>query len=327
MMLCPVRSMLCVCLLGVFLFLSASVAATPCHGTFPNPITDICWRCIFPIRIGPIQISFGMEDSGDVPPLLCFCPGPIVPRIGIGISFWEPARAAEVVRAPFCSPLLGGVQLADIGPHGTSNASEGDGFYHVHWYSYPLLAWVGLLADLSCQQESDGLDMIYATELDPLWQDDELAFLLNPEAVLFANPVAQAACAADCAAATIGFPLDQLFWCGGCQGSMYPLSGSVAHHSGGVDTSLLLTQRMAAKLHRQGAARDTSTRAALCRPPLQLVLRKGQYKTQMVYPRPQTDTAHPFGRISQPWGAGREYPVRGEDWAYVIFRRRLCCAL
>jgi conjugal transfer pilus assembly protein TraU len=68
--------------------------------------------------------------------------------------------------------------------------------------------------------------------------------------VLFANPLAQISCAADCAAASAGLPLDSLFWCGGCQGSLYPFTGTVANHSGGVQASLLLSERMIAKLHR-----------------------------------------------------------------------------
>ena len=55
-----------------------------------------------------------------------------------------------------------------------------------------------------------------------MWHDDETAFFLNPEAAIFGNPIAQASCATDSIAATAGFPIDALFWCAGCQGSMYP---------------------------------------------------------------------------------------------------------
>ena len=319
----------CVLILALILPVAGSAAA--CHGRFPNPLTDVCWRCIFPIHIGPARISMGMEDAGAAPPLICTCPAPppLFVRFGLGVSFWEPARVAEVVRTPFCAPLLGGVELADLStvPAGTGHAGPagGEAYYHVHWYAFPVLAWMNLLTDLACQDQG-GFDLLYLTELDPLWQDDELSFLLNPEAALFANPAAQAACAADCLAASAGFPLDNLFWCAGCQGSMYPLVGSTAHNTGGIDTSLLLTQRMASKLHRQLVARDTSTSAALCGPVPQPIMRKGQYKTQLLYPRPRPHDAQPLGRLSQPWGAGGEYPVRGEDWAYLIFRKRTCCA-
>mgnify|MGYP001583439016 CR=1 FL=1 len=42
---------------------------------------------------------------------------------------------------------------------------------------------------------------MYFTEVAPLWNDDELTSYINPEAVVFGNPIAQALCSADCAAA------------------------------------------------------------------------------------------------------------------------------
>jgi conjugal transfer pilus assembly protein TraU len=46
-----------------------------------------------------------------------------------------------------------------------------------------------------------------------------LGFLQNPEAFLFGNLIAQAACAADSLATLTGLPLDSLFWCAGAQGA------------------------------------------------------------------------------------------------------------
>jgi len=34
----------------------------------------------------------------------------------------------------------------------------------------------------------------------------------------------------------------------------------------------------------------------------------------------------PFGRTTMVWGAGKEFPVRGEDFAFMLFRKRNCCA-
>lgn len=324
------RSMLLLVVLAASLASLPVQAEPPCHGKFPNPFTDICWKCVFPISIGPLKVDMGMEDAGDEVPLICTCPAPppLFVRIGLGVGFWEPARVAEVVRTPFCSTLLGGVRLGSLPAPagGNTNASENeDAFYHVHWYIYPLLAWMNLLTELACVTP-ESFDLLYLTEFDPLWEDDELAFLINPEAALFANTAAQAACAADCAAASAGFPIDSLFWCAGCQGSMYPVDGNVKHHTGGVDSSLLLVQRMAAKLHRQFIARDTSSRDAMCMPLPLPILRKTQYKTQILYPTPYPANAQPFGRVTMPYGAGREYPVKGEDWAYLIWRKKACCA-
>ena len=95
------------------------------------------------------------------------------------------------------------------------------------------------------------------SEYDPTYKND--ANFLNPEVYLFASPIAQVACTADCVAATTRLPFDGLFWCAGCLGSIYPFSGNVASHVGGVQASSLLSIRALAKLHRTGLAQKTST--------------------------------------------------------------------
>ena len=47
-----------------------------------------------------------------------------------------------------------------------------------------------VVTDFPCL-ERGSFDLAYLTEVDPLWNDDELTLiLLNPDAVLFANPIA-----------------------------------------------------------------------------------------------------------------------------------------
>ncbi len=304
-----------------------------CSGRFVNPITDICWSCLFPISIGPVKVSGGGRDDtpnpGQIP---CTCPRP--PYLGIPVGFWEPARLVDVTRVPFCMVSMGGVKLGNshlnYGIHSVNGESRAQhSFYQVHWYVYPVIYWLELLVDFLCL-EQQSFDVAYITELDPLWNADELSFILNPEAVLFGNPLAQAACAADCATATAGFSLDSLFWCGGCQGSLYPFTGNNAAHNGGVQASLLMVGRMMAKLHRELLLWGTSGQEALCQKVLLPIIKKSQYKTQMTYPRPTTRgpmACNPLGRTEVIWGAGREFPYKGEDFGYLIWRKRNCCAI
>jgi conjugal transfer pilus assembly protein TraU len=227
---------------------------------------------------------------------------------------------------------MGGLKLGNsihhYGIHGArGEARAQNSFYHVHWYVYPVIYWLELLVDFVCL-EQQSFDVAYLTEFDPLWDDDELSFILNPEAVVFANPLAQAACAADCAAASSGFPLDALFWCGGCQGSLYPFTGNNAAHNSGVQSSLLMVQRMMAKLHRELLLWGTIGKEGLCQKYPMPTIKKSQYKTQMTYPRPTTRgpmACNPLGRTEVFWGAGREFPYKGEDFGYLIWRKRNCC--
>ncbi len=312
----------------------ARAEAFSCAGRVPNPVTDIAWLSIFPIKIGPTTVaSFGQEDIGTNPPAVCACPIPVPPfvRIGLGISFWEPARAAEVTTTPFCSPMLGGAILGAGGAlikrgAAKTETDQRNSFYHIHWFLFPLTNWMSILSSLSCVTW-ESFDLAMLSEFEPTWQDDELAMITSPEAALFTNPVAQAACAADCVAATIGFPLTELFWCDGCQGPLYPLSGNVANHESGVQASLLATFRMHSLLHRVGVAFDMNSSATMCLPLPLPIINKRSYKTQMMYPIPNIEGAHPYGRTEALWSAGKEYPALGEDFSYLIWRRRLCCAL
>ena len=42
-------------LLAFALSLRAEAAPT-CHGKFVNPITDVCWSCLFPLSVGGLKI-------------------------------------------------------------------------------------------------------------------------------------------------------------------------------------------------------------------------------------------------------------------------------
>ena len=319
----------------VLLCCTSRAYAGKCTGKFINPITDICWKCIFPITIGGINVTGKGEDTPNSKNLICSCrkPGVPVPVPGIPVSFWEPVRLVDVTRTPYCLVNMGGLQVASQKLKGAGSVSvKGNkhglkrSFYQVHWYVYPVIYWLELLTDFVCLEKSS-FDVAYMTELDPLWNDDETSFILNPEAALFSNPVTQAACAADCTAATTGFPLDTMFWCSGCQGSIYPFTGSVSNHVGGVQASLLLVSRMMAKLHREGLLWGYAGVDGLCGKYPMPIIKKSQYKQQMTFPIPSTDRCDPIGRSEVLWGAGKEFPSGGEDFGYLIWRKRNCCLL
>ncbi len=97
------------------------------------------------------------------------------------------------------------------------------------WGQSVAAADLGTWGDL-CLEGGD-LDIAYLSEIDPTWTDSSLTTILNPEAVIFANPIAQGACAADAIASAFNMPLDVLFWCAGSQGSMYPFNGWVSSRS------------------------------------------------------------------------------------------------
>jgi conjugal transfer pilus assembly protein TraU len=315
---------------------STSTATATCVGKFPNPINDICWRCMLPLSIGTFSIA-NTGSQRDIPnpaSPVCICPG-YPPRVGLSLGFWEPVKMLETPRRPWCFPLLGGLQITGTKapqhgrltrPTGTNN----NVFYQVHDYTFPILYALGVANGHPCLIQS-AIDLGFVTELDPSWNDPSMSAIFNGEAVLFSNPITIAACAADCVAATVDFPIQALFWCAGCQGSGYPQQGNISHHNGGVDSSLLLSQRLIAKLHKFGLAwAYHSESVALCAPEIKNIIDRRAYKTQMLYPIPNTNTVsgkccQPLGATSATWRAAKEYPIKGEDFGYLVFRKRNCC--
>ena len=166
------------------------------------------------------------------------------------------------------------------------------------------------------------------TELDPLWDDSMSSFLLNPDVTLFSNPIAVGACSLDCVSSTVDLPINTLYWCAGCAGSLFPLTGWVNAHITDEQAFSLLTQRFTLKLHREGLLWRQWGKDGQCGPQLELLMSKDVYRTQMVWPSRQTQ-----GTCCRPFGAttaldalgGTTPPVKGEDASFLIWRRRDCC--
>jgi len=319
------------------LVLPTAQAAGTCQGAIPNPVTDVCWSCMLPLTIGSVPVNgAGQEDLPNPGETLCQCGSYPFVKYGVWIGFWEPARVVEVTRTPWCFPALGGLQLAGTGAPAQPAVSYGGigrrasqgSFYHAHWYRHPLLAWMGML-DTSCAEKGGGAPS-YVTELDPAWNDPELAQILHPEVFLAAAPQAQAACALDCAAANSGFGLPAMSWCAGCQGSSFPWTGHVQSHVGGIEAGALLLQRYAMKIHRTLAELAGHGRAGRCGHYPHPQLDKRIYKATLLWPQPQAGQpgarcCQPLGRSTQLWAAGRPGYETGGDTAWLLYRKRNCC--
>jgi conjugal transfer pilus assembly protein TraU len=321
----------------------AGLAAPPARASDPGCpdaqlfsgklITDICWACLFPVRIAGMPIGRGPVPSGAANQPLCACPDNAgVPHPGLTVGMWEPARIVELTAAPGCAPSLGGIRL----PLGSRRllGTEGKGayhtddiaFHHYHWYAFPLLLLLDLFFEGRCNADAlMDFDILYVSELDPTWTSSELAFFVNPEAAWLANPVALAACLADGAAATAGAPIDALFWCAGTWGHLYPFTG-VQPSLGSLprETSLDAARSLAA-LHRRGLARRTVGSDAVCGAPIDPFMSKSQYKLSMFYPLPETQRAHAIGESTFRWGEWRSIPGPGEHHLYLLWRWNDCC--
>jgi conjugal transfer pilus assembly protein TraU len=323
----------------LFLFIvTSSFAKDLCTGKLNNPVTDICWDCIFPVSIGAIEIpksTMARPDTKNPSSPICVCPGKLagLPLPGLAIGFWEPIRMVDVTKRPFCMVNMGGKSLKPSGFKfgGTQNHNNDDksSSWNVHWYINPLVFIMNLIVDALCLEASSSFDLAYLSELDPLYNNDVLSFIINPEAILFANPIAHAACAADCIASSVKLPLDSLFWCSGCQGTLYPFTANNVGYVGTIQSTSLSVEKFIAKLHRQMQLMVTSGEAALCMPYPSPIVKKSQYRLQTTFPIPGQGKlgCSPFGRTTVHHEMLKEIPIAGEDFGYFVWRKRNCCLL
>ncbi len=317
------KKILCLICLVLASFLRAG------EGKFINPFTDVCWECVFPITVSGFNVTPGHKDPIKSNKKICKCSG-TPPRIGVPLTFWEPLHLVDVTKRAYQLVGIGGISVGketiknrgvvSIVGDGPSQASV----YHVHWYNFPIFSLLKLFTDFICIEKND-FGLPYLSELDPLWYDDNLALIVNPEAALFSSPLAQVSCIADCTAASLDKPLDELFWCAGCEGSLYPFTGTVAHHLGPMQASYLLVQRLIAKLHRSYMLKGYDKKE-FCEAQFMPIIKKTLYKTHLAYPVPQTSgKCHSLGKSDLLWGIGKTFPVKGEDFVYLIWSKKQCC--
>ncbi len=263
-------------------------------------ITDICWSCVLPIKIGGIPLAITSSDvfppgSNTMP--LCNCPDPLgIPSIGFSVGAWLPYRLFETVRNPYCMPVLGGIFLNDdwlalAGPNTAPEEHFAGSYYHTHVYSFPLATMMELITSKECNPGGwQDMDLMMLSELDPVASDDLLAMFIYFETAMFANPLTIAACGAECSKLTAGFaPSTALFYCAGCWGSLYPMTNSAnvraSKHS---ETSLLNARQLAVK-HRRGLGHKTYGSDAMCGGKTAIFLPKEQYKWQHLFPVAQAN--------------------------------------
>ena len=308
-----------------------SQANAACPDTFE--LTGLVnWNSIFPLKIAGIRIAKGSDkvvtiDTVGSPICVCPAPPPLFYRVGLKISYWEPARLVETVKEPGCFPSMGfkidvtsGLDLV-----GSSSSVETTGvashFAQAHYFMYPIWSILGMLTDFICA-EGGGLDVAYMTEFDPLWQDDSMAAILNPEAVLFGNPASQFACIADSIGAAAGLSLSPLFWCMGSWGNPYPMTGHIGN-ANALTANAGIAARMLYKMARSMLVCDTNIYICGCVPTPIWV--KHNYKFQLGLPV-KDYSAHPIGRTDFMWGSMMNPPSSTNNFAWVLFRRRTCCA-
>jgi len=318
-------------LLSIILSLNLYAVCAPKEALIVDIILKADYTAMLPLKIAGVTIAPGnIKDlSGNLGSPTCMCPDPF-PRVGIPVSFFEPSRLIEVVKDPFCFPSMGfGIGTSDGTLGGSAGSGEGDGqstFFQAHYYISPIYAMLEMLTDFLCLQTT-GFDIGYITEVDPLWNNDVLSAIINPEALLFGNPISNLACMAESitSAAFEPFTLDILFWCKGSWGNAYPLTGQTGS-DGYIEASASVAASLIYKLHRQFVLLGSWGHAGLCGYYPAPIWKKSAYRLQLVTPI-ANPFATPIGTTGLFWTSGKNPPFVGDNFSYLLFKKRDCCVL
>jgi conjugal transfer pilus assembly protein TraU len=332
------QKFLCCLLVTLWLIISfTNTSWAVCESRFVNLVSDICWNCMFPLKIGGVTV-FGttQPDTVDIDAAggntICTCTGSAGVNIpGLTVSFWEPVRIIDAVMDPWCFPafgmeingITGSGQLRGTVGRSSPKRASGGYFAQVHDLHFPVWSILDLFIDVPCITEGD-FDISYMSELDATWQDDFLALLLNPEALVFGNPATQFACMADAVQTATGLPRDELFWCMGQWGSAYPLTGHVGT-ANQVLGPAAAASRLIYRLIRTGIMCDHAIDPCRCmRLP---IWRKSHYRLQILRPRANTGTTIRIGEPSPLWESMQSVSGEkgSENFSFLLFRKVNCC--
>ena len=370
--------LLIACLLGLIVAMASNAQSTDVNpmcddaNVLTNVFDQVCWDCFLDgISLMGASTESAPDGAASMGPI-CSCADAFgVPEFGYPLGFWSPSKLNEVVTTPWCSPSLGGIKLQDtltglgINDMEVDEDKSNNSFYQYHYFSYPLMTMLGMLIMPNCTDGYMDFDLMYMSEIDPLWNDDMLSLLLNPEAIIFANPIAALWCSTDCVTTTANEQKEEFYGCAGCDGMLYPLTGNVNYQNDPVASSSLITQRVLASLHRKGLAQKTIGNDAMCSPDYYPTIPRSQYKFSLIYPVPEAgspelktsiptlnegtdpadlqsdlggavgdgtgafkDCCHPMGMSTARWCTpygGRTRPGKDNAYIYMIWNWRDCC--
>ena len=194
----------------------------------------------------------------------------------------------------------------------------------VHWYEYPVFAMLDMLKSMACRSPS-GFNLMYLTEIDPTWQNDEWAAVFTPEASLFTSTLAQASCSIDAVASSVGLTLDPMFWCSGTWGGVYPLSGNASHTNANFTSNNLVQSKFIARQARIGLQWQTIGPTAICTSHPNPIWIKSQFRVNQVAPVARKGNPVVVGDAGMmQWPTVSNMPTR-ESSANAVWQGQQCC--
>lgn len=305
-------------------------ATPPCI----NPISTVDWSFF----------ADTLEFKG-----VCSCATETGIKVGVKLQLAEPIAFIEVPDKAWDFLCFGSTRskYSIQNKDGTNQGKHGSKT-NMHYIKYPVFGVLNITFDNLCTTHDTEFDILPTglSEINPLLWDDELSVMTQPWKLLFANPLAQTLCLADCITSSI-MPAsnvnfgetvrNNLFWCAGCWGTIMPdtttTNGKESIVESAVKAVRLIDQMhetLQLKLYKEvptlswaavfsnwGQPTDVA-----CVPKFFPIIVKSQYWLNLAYP--VAWDAVPIGDFPPKWAWFKKYPTKEEN-IFAVWRIRTCC--
>lgn len=327
-------------LYNTLLFIAVTMLTLPnlaqagkCNDPMFNPVTEVAWNAMFPIRVGGVKLSNSStlpdstEGSGISAPV-CACSSDTGTWVGLSVGFWDVNNLVEVIDTPGCSPTIGKtLWMDDRGFHGGTvrgGTTAPALFKQAHWVKFPVMSILSLMTDMQCVAKGN-FDIVYPTEFDPSHNNDLIAVFRRPDNFIFAFPgfdLLQPAnmLQAHTTAELLPTAYDSLFWL--YWDNIYPLSGSKSTPHD-LEGSAQIAAKQIYSFYGIGMLRDQVKN--LCQGEITFTPKKSHWRFQIAKP---VKTAKPFvaGMSEFIWGmGGKNPPFKEGNFLFVLFQKKRCC--
>lgn len=224
---------------------------------------------------------------------------------------------------------------------GTSRKGDNETtFRHAHFMIFPVLGYtLGLVQDFFCFERANIFNMAYISEVIPSHNNDLIGLAEETtkpvSKIWFANPVAEMACGVDCAASAVGKPINSMYWCDGCRGSVTASDTGWSRASEPFEDTESLAFRVINRMHVYSGMLKTKEstfaynpvgshfKSSMCEARYFPVIVKDQYYLQLAKGDMSWDATN-FGKLRFQYDFKSE-PTDGDSVFFWLWRERNMC--
>ncbi|RDU66422.1 TraU family protein [Helicobacter equorum] len=263
--------------------------------------------------------------------------------VGLKATLVEPLLGFSTSNQPMHLVGLGTQLESDVfAKRGTSrrgedNSTERTSFRQANIITFPILALVGAaLPDIICFERNSEITSSWISDVDPIYNSEFLSNSQSGNSIStrtgLSGLVADLACVPECVSATAGYPMNALYWCAGCRGSLGTHDTGFVRMGDPVENSEIIALRQLGLQHLTFRLLKTSDASftmlpsgtgglpdTMCESKIFPMLIKSQYFIQLAY-----GSAKTFGAMRFHYDF-KSTPTDQDAFFYWIWRKRDFC--